>query len=108
MLDVRSALRRAMETNRTRPAVVAEGVKLTFEEAWLRGCQLANALLGKGLKAGDKIAVLEDNCLEACDFFLACAIGNFVRVPLYRRNSASAHSHMISHTDCRAVVVAEE
>ena len=108
MLDVRSALRRAMETNRTRPAVIAEAVQLTFEEAWLRGCQLANALLATGLKAGDKIAVLEDNCLEACDFFLACAIGNFVRVPLYRRNSASAHSHMISHTDCRAVVVAEE
>ena len=81
MLDVRSALRRAMETNRTRPAVVAEEVQLTFEEAWLRGCQLANALLAMGLKAGDKIAVLEDNCLEACDFFLACAFGNFVRVP---------------------------
>ena len=59
MLDVRSALRRAMETNRKRPAVVAEDVQLTFEEAWFRGCQLANALLAMGLKAGDKIAVLE-------------------------------------------------
>ena len=82
MLDVRSALRRAVETNRTRPAIVAEGVQLTFEEAWLRGCQLANALLAMDLEAGDKIAVLEDNCLEAWDFFLACAIGNFVRGPI--------------------------
>jgi acyl-coenzyme A synthetase/AMP-(fatty) acid ligase len=75
MLDVRSALRRAMECNRHRPAVIADGVELTFEGAWKRGCQLANALYDMGLRPGDKVAVLEDNCLEACDFFLASAIG---------------------------------
>ena len=108
MLNVSAALRRAMECNQNRTAIVSGDIKLTFEEAWKRGCQLANALLGMGLKPGDKIAVLEDNCLEASDFFLATAIGNFVRVPLYRRNSAVAHAHMIGHTDCRAVVVSEE
>ena len=108
MLNVSAALRRAMECNQNRIAIIAGDIELTFEEAWKRGCQLANALLDMGLQPGDKIAVLEDNCLEASDFFLATAIGNFVRVPLYRRNSALAHSHMISHTDCRAVVVSEE
>ncbi len=108
MLDVRSAMRRAVTYNRNRTAVIAKGQELTFGDAWARGCRLANALLEKGLKPGDKIAVLEDNCLEACDFFLAAAIGNFVRVPLYRRNSANAHQHMLSHTDCRAVVVSAE
>jgi acyl-CoA synthetase (AMP-forming)/AMP-acid ligase II len=108
MLDVRSALRRAMETNRNRTAIMAEDIELTFEQAWKRGCRMANALRDMGLQAGDKIAVLEDNCLEASDFFLASAIGNFVRVPLYRRNSAAAHAHMIGHTDCRAVVVSAE
>ncbi len=108
MLDVRSALRRAMEYNRNRPAIMAGGVELTFEEAWKRGCQLANALIDMGLQPGDKVAVLEDNCLEAADFFVAAAVANVVRVPLYRRNSSVAHSHMISHTDCRAVVVSQE
>ena len=108
MLNVSAALRRAMECNQNRIAIIAGDIELTFEEAWKRGCQLANALLDMGLQPGDKIAVLEDNCLEASDFFLATAIGNFVRVPLYRRNSALAHSHMISHTDCRAGVVSEE
>ena len=108
ILNVSAALRRAMECNQNRIAIIAGDIELTFEEAWKRGCQLANALLDMGLQPGDKIAVLEDNCLEASDFFLATAIGNFVRVPLYRRNSALAHSHMISHTDCRAVVVSEE
>jgi acyl-CoA synthetase (AMP-forming)/AMP-acid ligase II len=108
MLDVRSALQRAMEYNRNRPAIIAGDVELTFEEAWNRGCQLANALLEIGIQPGDKVAVLEDNCLEAADFFLASAIANVVRVPLYRRNSATAHSHMISHTGCRAIVVSKE
>lgn len=108
MLDVRSALRRAMEYNRNRTAIIAGDTELTYEQAWKRGCQLANALLGMGLNPGDKIAVLEDNCLEASDFFLAAAIGNFVRVPLYRRNSAEAHAHMIGHTNSRAVIVADE
>ena len=108
MLDVRSALRRAMEYNRNRPAIIAGDVELTFEQAWKRGCRLANALHELGLRPGDKVAVLEDNCLEASDFFVAAAVANVVRVPLYRRNSAIAHSHMISHTDCRAVIVSQE
>jgi acyl-CoA synthetase (AMP-forming)/AMP-acid ligase II len=108
MLNVSAALRRAMECNQTRTAIIAGDIELTYQEAWKRGCQLANAFLEMGLQPGDKVAVLEDNCLEASDFFLATAIGNFVRVPLYRRNSALAHSHMIGHTDCRAVVVSEE
>ena len=88
MLDVRSAMRRAMEYNRNRPAIIADDVELTFEQAWKRGCQLANALHEIGLRPGDKVAVLEDNCLEASDFFVAAAAANVVRVPLYRRNSA--------------------
>ena len=108
MLDVRSAMRRAMEHNRNRPAIIADDIELTFEQAWKRGCQLANALFDMGLRPGDKVAVLEDNCLEASDFFVASAVANIVRVPLYRRNSAVAHSHMISHTGCRAVVVSQE
>ena len=108
MLDVRSALRRAMVCNQNRPAILAEDFELTFEEAWKRGCQLAIALLSKSLQSGDKGAVLGHNYLEASDFFLAAAIGNFVRVPLYRRNSAEAHAHMIGHTDCRAIIVAAE
>ena len=69
MLNVSAALRRAMECNQNRIAIVAGDVELTFEEAWKRGCQLANAFLDMGLQPGEKIAVLEDNCLEASDFF---------------------------------------
>ena len=108
MLDVRNAMRRSAGFHRGRIAVVSGDRRLTYGEAWDRGVRLANALLGLGLDAGDRVAVLEDNCIAASDFFLATAIANLVRVPLYKRNSREAHQHMLRNTECRAVVVAEE
>lgn len=105
MITVRDAMRRAAKWNRDRLAVVSGERSLTFAEAWERGIQLANGLRAMGLQPQDRVAVLEDNCIEAADFFLGTAIGNFARVPLYKRNAPEAHAHMIGHTGCRAVVV---
>lgn len=108
MLDVRSAMRRSAAFHHDLVAIKSGDVALTFGEAWDRGLQLANALIALGAKPGDRVAVLEDNCVEACDFYLATAIANLVRVPLYRRNSGTAHEHMIRHTDTKIVVVSPE
>jgi len=108
MITVRDALRRSARWNAGRPAVICGARTLTFAEAWDRGVRMANGLLEMGLKPGDRVAVLEDNCVEAADFFLGAAIANLVRVPLYKRNAPEAHAHMIGHTGCRAVVVSED
>jgi acyl-CoA synthetase (AMP-forming)/AMP-acid ligase II len=108
MLDVRGAMRRAAQFNRDRVAVISEGRSLTFDEAWTRGKRLANALISLGVEPGDRVAVLEENCLASSDFFLGTAIGNFVRVPLYKRNSGEAHAHMLRQTQCKVLVVSGE
>ena len=105
MIDVRSMMRRAAQYNAERTAVIAGDRRLTFAEAWSRGMRLANALLERGVRPGDRVAVLEDNRLESSDFFVASTAGGFVRVPLYRRNSKEAHRHMLASTGARAVVV---
>jgi acyl-CoA synthetase (AMP-forming)/AMP-acid ligase II len=105
MLNVRSTMRRAAAQNRTRPAIIAGDQTLTFDESWRRGLRLANALGQLGLNPGDRVAVLEDNCLESADFFVASTAGGYVRVPLYRRNGTEAHRHMLQVTGARAVVV---
>jgi acyl-CoA synthetase (AMP-forming)/AMP-acid ligase II len=107
MLDVRTALRRSAGFHSERTAVVSEGRELTFGQAWDRGVRLANGLLSLGLAPGDRVAVLEENCLASSDFFLGTAIANLVRVPLYKRNSPEAHAHMLRQTSCRALVVSE-
>jgi acyl-CoA synthetase (AMP-forming)/AMP-acid ligase II len=105
-MDVRQEMRRSATFFADREAVVADGQRLTYAEAWERGVQLANGLLAMGLQPGDRVGVLEDNGVHACDFLLGCAIANLVRVPLYARNSREAHAHMLGHTDCRVAVVA--
>ena len=37
---------------------------MTFREWNARSCRLANALLGLGLRKGDRVAVLAYNCVE--------------------------------------------
>ncbi len=106
-MDVRTLMRRTVTFNRNREAIVSGDVRLTFAQAWDRGVRLANALLALGIKPGDRVGVLEDNCVEAADFYFAGAIANIVRVPLYPRNSREAHVHMLGHTNCRAVLVME-
>ena len=107
-MDVRTLMRRSALFNANREAVITGDRRVTFAESWQRGLRMANALLALGLRPGDRIGVLEDNSVEAADFFAGAAAANLVRVPLYPRNSHEAHAHMLGHTNCRALVVAQK
>src|SRR3981081_64723 len=101
-------MRQAAQHYADREALVAGEVRVTFAEAWQRGCRMANALLDLGLKPGDRIGVLDENSLGAADCVLGATIANVARVSLYARNSRDAHAHMLGHTGCRAGLVDEE
>jgi acyl-CoA synthetase (AMP-forming)/AMP-acid ligase II len=57
-----------------------------------------------GVQPGDRVAGLEDNNLGAADFLVGCAVAGAVRVPLYPRNSRTAHQYMVEHTQCKVVL----
>lgn len=101
-------MRRSALLHADRVAVIHRDRRVTFAEAWERSVRLANWLVSLGLRPGDRLGVLETNCLEAADLFAAAAIANVVRVPLYPRNSRAAHEWMLGHTGCRAVIVSAE
>jgi len=107
-MNVTEKMRLSARFHRDKLAVVAGGRRLTYDEVWQRGVRMANALISLGLEPGDRVGSLEDNSLEAVDFFLGAAIANLVRVPLYARNAQASHEHMLAHTGCRAVVVSEQ
>ncbi len=104
-MNVTDLMRRTVGFHRNRVCTIHGERRITFGEQWERACRLANAVIAAGLRPGDRIGVLEANCIEAADFFLGAAIANLVRVPLYPRNAREAHVHMLGHTDCRAVIV---
>jgi acyl-CoA synthetase (AMP-forming)/AMP-acid ligase II len=101
-------MRRSAGFHRHRPAVVSGDTTLTYAQAWTRGIRFANGLMSLGAQRGDRVAVLEDNCLASADFFLGTAIANLVRVPLYKRNSRQAHTQMLRQTGCRILVTAQD
>ncbi|MBM3554881.1 MAG: long-chain fatty acid--CoA ligase [Alphaproteobacteria bacterium] len=107
-MDCRSLMRRSAVFFADQVAVIHRERRATFREAWGRGLRLANALLALGLRPGDRVGVLEDNSIQAADFFLGATAANLVRVPLYPRNARAAHAHMLGHTGCRALVVSEK
>lgn len=104
-MDATSLMRKAATLFANQIAAVHGTNRLTYHEAWERSVRLANGLLAMGLEPGDRIAVLEDNCIESSDTFQGAAIANLVRVPLYARDSREAHLHMAGHTNCRAIIV---
>lgn len=103
-MDVRSILRRGASYYARQPAVVVGGREYTFEECWRRGLRCYNGLRSAGLLPGDRVGMLDDNTILGVDIYLACAIGNFVRVPLYWRNSVDRHLQMIGKSGCRIVL----
>lgn len=106
-MDVTTLMRQAARLNAAFPAVVTEDRSLTFAQAWDRGVRLANALIGWGVRPGDRVAGLEDNNLGCADLYLGCAIAGAVRVPLYPRNSRLAHRDMLEGTTCKVLLVDE-
>ena len=107
-ITVTGLMRQSAKYNANRISVVAGERRLTYSEAWNRGVRLANGFSSMGLSRGDRVAVLEDNSIEAQDFFLGSAIAGLVRVPLYARNSAESHAHMINQTGTKALMVTKK
>lgn len=107
-MNVRNLMRRSAQFYSDRIAVVSGERRLTFAEAWGRGLRMANALIARGLEPGDRVAVLEDNTLEAQDFVAGTAAANLVRVPLYARDSRRSHANNLAGTGCHVLVVAEK
>ena len=55
---------------------------LTFSQWNQRTCRLANALLGMGLKKGDRFAVLAYNTLEWAEIYMAASKAGLIVLPI--------------------------
>ena len=81
--------------------------RMTFREYNERSCRLANALLGLGLRKGDRICVLSYNCLEFMEIYAATAKAGIVAVPINWRISPDDIKYVVNNSDARALIVGE-
>ena len=67
--------------------------------------RMASALLGLGLRSGDKIAILAKNSAEWFLADIAIAMAGLISVPIYPTASAGTISHVMQHSEAKAVFV---
>ena len=73
-----------------------------------RSCRLANALLGLGLKKGDRVAVLAYNCVEWAEIYAATAKAGLIAVPINFRLIAREAAYVIENSESTALIVQDE
>ena len=72
----------SLRGRRDHPALEFEGVTYTFGEIEMRSNRMAQYLLSRGLKAGDRLCVQLPNSVEMIDLYLACVKLGVIFVPV--------------------------
>jgi fatty-acyl-CoA synthase len=73
-----------------------------------RASRLANALLGLGLRSGDRVALLAFNTLEWLEIYVALARAGLVAVPINFRLVGPEVAYIVQHSEARAFIVQDE
>jgi len=80
----------------------------TYPETNRRVNKLAHSLLSLGLKKGDKVAVLLENCIEIVEVYLATAKTGLIIVPINFRLVGPEVEYIVDNSDASAFIVHDE
>lgn len=101
---IRTAARRYGDA----PALSQDNRTLSFKQFDDATNRLGNALLGLGLKSGDRVAVLLPNSIECLVAYYALAKSGLIRVPLNLRETERDHTYKLGYAGARALICTEE
>ena len=91
-----------------RTCLADAGRSFSFAQTDERACRLANALLSLGLRKGDRISVLLENCIEFVEIYLAAAKAGLVVNPVNFRLTAPDVHYIVDHAESAAFIVHDE
>ena len=78
---------------------------LTWRQSEDAARRMAAALLGLGLKPGDKVAIIAKNSAEWILADIAVAMAGLISVPIYPTANADTISYIIGHSEARVAFV---
>jgi carnitine-CoA ligase len=78
----------------------------TYGDLWRRGCALARVLIKKGVKPGDRFALIMQNHPEFVDAMVAASILGAVFVPVDPRTKGDKLAYMLDFAECSGAIVA--
>lgn len=91
-----------------RLAIAYGDYELTYQETNERINQLANALIGLGIKKGSNVAILLHNCPEFIETLFACFKAGIGAVPINFRLHPKECSFIIDNSEAIAVVLGDD
>ena len=86
------------------PAIIFEDRTLTHREFAIRAFRLANALARIGVRRGDRVAVLSQNCPEYMEAFAAGELGGFITVTINYRLAAPEVGYILSDSRPKVLI----
>ena len=101
-------LRRDAKLFSQKVGLIDGGQSFTYSELNKRANRLAHALSGIGLKKGDKIAFMGNNCHQFVEYYFALVKGGFVSVPVNARFSSDEASYIVNHSESIVLICTEE
>lgn len=90
--------------NPRKKAVICGNREATFEQENIRSNQIANALIGLGVKEHDRVGVLSDNCFEYFELPYGVIKARGIIVPLNYRLGVPELEHIIKDSGMCALV----
>ncbi len=104
-LLVNDFLRRAAQLYPQKIAVVDGERRYTYRDFQARCNQLSHALLGLGVRKGDRVCILSPNSHFFLESFYGTSQIGAVLVPLNYRLVAADHEYILNHAGVKAVLV---
>lgn len=96
--------RARLTPDKTALVFVPTGQRLSYRELDLRARRTAAALLGLGLRPGDRVGLLAHNRIEFLDVFFAAGASGLIVVPLGTRLTASEMAYIVRDAGLSALV----
>src|ERR1700752_2822602 len=81
---------------------------LTYAQFWDRSVRIANALLARGLKKGDRVALFAHNCPEYLESYVGLQLAGLVAVPANFRLTPPELSYLIDNSGAKGLFVGAE
>jgi fatty-acyl-CoA synthase len=81
---------------------------LTYAQFWDRSVRIANALLARGLKKGDRVALFAHNCPEYLESYVGLQLAGLVAVPANFRLTPPELSYLIDNSGAKGLFIGAE
>ena len=101
-------VRRQGRINAKKVGLIDGDQEFTYKEINERVNRLANALLSLGLKKGNKVAFMANNCHEFAEAYFALAKTGLIIVPVNARFNATEVTYTLNHSESDVVIYQKE